>query len=150
MTLSIGYVWASLDARAADAGRAVRRRSASRRGRPGWSFPLFLFEAVRVVGRRGARCATREGLARAAAARCCASAPRSRSSAASCCWHNYARFENPFEFGHKFLNVQWQERILRFGLFNYHFLSRNLAAALVLLPRILDALALRARSASTA
>ena len=35
------------------------------------------------------------------------------------------------------LNVQWQERIQRFGLFNYHFLSRNLAAALVLLPRIL-------------
>jgi hypothetical protein len=52
-------------------------------------------------------------------------------------WHNWARFQNPFEFGHKFLNVQWQERIGRFGLFNYHFLSRNLAAALVLLPRIM-------------
>jgi hypothetical protein len=33
--------------------------------------------------------------------------------------------------------VQWQERISRFGLFNYHFLSRNLAAALVLLPRVM-------------
>ena len=33
--------------------------------------------------------------------------------------------------------MQWQERIFRFGLFNYHFLSRNLAAALVLLPRLL-------------
>jgi hypothetical protein len=52
-------------------------------------------------------------------------------------WHNYARFGNPFEFGHRFLNVQWQDRIARFGLFNYHFLSRNLAAALVLLPRIM-------------
>ena len=52
-------------------------------------------------------------------------------------WHNYARFGSPFEFGHRFLNVQWQERISRFGLFNYHFLSRNLAAALVLLPRIM-------------
>ena len=51
--------------------------------------------------------------------------------------YNYARFENPFEFGHKFLAVQWQERMFRFGLFNYHFLSRNLAAALVLLPRIM-------------
>jgi hypothetical protein len=51
--------------------------------------------------------------------------------------HNWVRFQNPFEFGHRYLNVQWQERIQRFGLLNYHFLSRNLAAALVLLPRIL-------------
>ena len=51
--------------------------------------------------------------------------------------YNYARFRNPFEFGHRFMPVQWQERMFRFGLFNYHFLSRNLAAALVLLPRIM-------------
>jgi hypothetical protein len=53
------------------------------------------------------------------------------------CAHNWARFGNPMEFGHRYLNVQWQERIAHFGLFNYHFLSRNLSAALVLLPRIL-------------
>ena len=52
-------------------------------------------------------------------------------------WHNWTRFGNPSEFGHRFLNVQWQDRISRYGLFNYHFLSRNLAAALVLLPRIM-------------
>ena len=52
--------------------------------------------------------------------------------------HNWARFGDPFEFGHRYLNVMWQDRIQRFGLFNYHFLSRNLAAALVLLPRILS------------
>lgn len=51
--------------------------------------------------------------------------------------HNWARFEQPLEFGHRYLNIQWQDRIQRFGLVNYHFLSRNLAAALVLLPRIL-------------
>ena len=50
---------------------------------------------------------------------------------------NAARFGSPFEFGHKFLAVQWQERMFRFGLFNYHFLSRNLAAALMLLPRLM-------------
>ena len=27
--------------------------------------------------------------------------------------------------------------MFRFGLFNYHFLSRNLAAALILLPRLM-------------
>jgi len=51
--------------------------------------------------------------------------------------HNWARFDDPLEFGHRYLNIQWQDRIAHFGLFNYHFLSRNLAAALVLLPRIL-------------
>jgi hypothetical protein len=50
--------------------------------------------------------------------------------------HNWVRFGQPFEFGHRYLNIQWQERIQHYGLFNYHFLSRNLAAALVLLPRI--------------
>jgi hypothetical protein len=51
--------------------------------------------------------------------------------------HNWVRFENPFEFGHRYLNIGWQERIQRYGLLNYHFLSRNLTAALLLLPRIL-------------
>ena len=61
-----------------------------------------------------------------------------------------ARFGSPFEFGHRFLAVQWQERIFRFGLFNYHFLSRNLAAALVLAAAPDDALRRTSRSASTA
>jgi hypothetical protein len=51
--------------------------------------------------------------------------------------HNWVRFESPFEFGHRYLNIVWQERIARYGLFNYHFLSRNLTVALLLLPRIL-------------
>jgi hypothetical protein len=50
---------------------------------------------------------------------------------------NYLRFDSPFEFGHYYLNVVWAERIQRYGLFNYHYLSRNLAVMLTLLPRIL-------------
>jgi hypothetical protein len=50
---------------------------------------------------------------------------------------NYLRFDNPFEFGHYYLNVVWQERIQRFGLMNYHYVSRNLAVMLTLLPRIM-------------
>jgi hypothetical protein len=50
---------------------------------------------------------------------------------------NYARFGSPAEFGHTYLNVRWAERIQRWGLFNYHFLSRNLAVMLTLLPRIM-------------
>jgi hypothetical protein len=51
---------------------------------------------------------------------------------------NYLRFDNPFEFGHYYLNVVWVERIQRWGLFNYHFLSRNLAAMLTLTPKIMN------------
>ena len=50
---------------------------------------------------------------------------------------NARRFDNPLEFGHKFLNVKWLERIQRWGLFNYHFVARNLTAMFTLLPRIL-------------
>jgi hypothetical protein len=50
---------------------------------------------------------------------------------------NQARFGNPTVFGHEYLDVRWTARIQKFGLFNYAFLSKNLAAALVLLPRIL-------------
>ena len=51
---------------------------------------------------------------------------------------NYLRFENPFEFGHYYLNVVWMERIQRWGLLNYHFVSRNLAVMLTLMPWILS------------
>ena len=59
------------------------------------------------------------------------------SIAAFACLLNYLRFDNPFEFGHYYLNVVWMERIQRWGLFNYHFFSRNLAVMLTLLPWIL-------------
>jgi len=135
VTLSIGYVWASLDAeRPALAGLCMGLAFATR---PTGLFvvPLFLWEAVRVSGGWPAL-RTREGW-RALAPRLARFAVPVAAIGAVLAWHNQARFGNPFEFGHRFLNVQWQERIGRFGLFNYHFLSRNLAAALVLLPRVM-------------
>jgi hypothetical protein len=47
---------------------------------------------------------------------------------------NWARFQDPFEFGHNYLQVRWLGRIQRWGLFNYHFLSRNLTVSMTLLP----------------
>jgi hypothetical protein len=47
---------------------------------------------------------------------------------------NAARFDDPFEFGHRHLQVRWTGRILKWGLFHYHYLSRNLAVAFTLLP----------------
>lgn len=54
------------------------------------------------------------------------------------CLLNEARFGDPFEFGHRHLQVRWMERIEHWGLFDLHFLPKNLAAALVLMPWITD------------
>lgn len=48
---------------------------------------------------------------------------------------NFARFENPFEFGHRYLEIAWRNRIERYGMFSPEYLSRNLSAMLTLLPR---------------
>ncbi|MBK7400544.1 MAG: hypothetical protein IPJ34_30915 [Myxococcales bacterium] len=49
---------------------------------------------------------------------------------------NKARFGDAGEFGHTLLNVVWMERVKRYGLFSYHYLSRNLHCAFTLLPVI--------------
>lgn len=53
--------------------------------------------------------------------------------------YNYARFEDPLEFGHRFLQIRWRPRIERWGLFSYHYLGRNLAVFLASLPWLLEA-----------
>jgi hypothetical protein len=50
-------------------------------------------------------------------------------------WFNYARFGSPLEWGHSYLAVRWASRIQQWGLVNYHFLSRNVAAAFTLIPK---------------
>lgn len=49
-------------------------------------------------------------------------------------WHNWMRFDDPLEFGHSYLQIRWLDRIERWGLFNYHYLSRNLTVFLASLP----------------
>jgi len=49
-------------------------------------------------------------------------------------WHNYARFYDPFEFGHRFLQIRWRDRIETWGLFDVHYLPRNLTVFLASLP----------------
>ncbi|HEX7480052.1 MAG TPA: hypothetical protein VF331_19800 [Polyangiales bacterium] len=49
-------------------------------------------------------------------------------------WFNAARFVDPFEFGHSFLTVRWRSRIDKWGLFNYHYLAKNLAVFCAGLP----------------
>lgn len=49
---------------------------------------------------------------------------------------NYARFDDPLEFGHRYLEIRWQERIQTFGQFSLHYLRRNLECLLWLWPQI--------------
>ncbi|MBI5546655.1 MAG: hypothetical protein HY901_22460, partial [Deltaproteobacteria bacterium] len=52
-------------------------------------------------------------------------------------WFNWARFGNPTKFGHEFF---WNNRvnadITKWGLFDYHYLERNLHAAFTMLPTL--------------
>lgn len=56
--------------------------------------------------------------------------------AAALMWHNQARFDAPFEFGHTYLDILWKDRIQQYGLFDVHYLARNLSAAFALTPHL--------------
>lgn len=51
-------------------------------------------------------------------------------------WLNHARYRtwSPSAFGHEHLQVYWQARITKWGLFGYHYLSKNLGCMLTILP----------------
>jgi hypothetical protein len=49
-------------------------------------------------------------------------------------WHNAARFDDPWEVGYRYLSVAWSKRIAKWGLFDYHYLARNLGVVLSSLP----------------
>ena len=51
-------------------------------------------------------------------------------------WYNWVRFASPFVFGHEYLQAGKLDRIVKWGLFNYHFLPINLTAALTVLPKL--------------
>jgi hypothetical protein len=48
--------------------------------------------------------------------------------------YNKARFHRFGDFGYEYLTVAWQARMKKWGLFNYHFLARNLGVVLTGLP----------------
>lgn len=48
--------------------------------------------------------------------------------------HNYARFEDPLEFGHRFLDIRWQRRMQEVGMFSGEYVGRNLRCVFSLMP----------------
>lgn len=53
-------------------------------------------------------------------------------------WLNAARWGDPFDSGYAYLQIGWRTRIETWGLFNYHYLSKNLAVFLASLPWLSD------------
>jgi hypothetical protein len=90
-------------------------------------FPLFLFEAWRVAGGR-------DDLRRAASLALRFAAPVVVIAAIAMVY-NSARFDQATEFGHAYLAVRQQAQIETTGMFDWSYLSRNLAVALTLLPQ---------------
>lgn len=50
------------------------------------------------------------------------------------CYYNLLRFDSAFEPGYRYLSVVWAKRIAKWGLFDYHYLAKNLGVALTSLP----------------
>lgn len=50
--------------------------------------------------------------------------------------HNAARFDDPFDVGYRHLQVAWQARMQKWGLFHYHYLAKNLGVMFTSLPWI--------------
>jgi hypothetical protein len=137
---TIGYAWCALGARAPVWAGVFLGLAFLCRALPATlMFPLFVWEAVRISRREDAGAA---GFLRATDWRRVLlllvrfGTPVVVLGLVAAAF-NYARFDSFTEFGHTYLNVRWTGRIQRWGLFNYHFLSRNLAAFLVLTPRIM-------------
>lgn len=54
------------------------------------------------------------------------------------CALNQARFDDPFEMGHRHLQVVWRARMEKWGLFSLHYLGKNLGVALASTPFVGD------------
>jgi hypothetical protein len=140
VTCALAYAWASLEAAHPWLAGLFVGLGYATRTPLGFMVPLFFFEAVRVSGGWGRlRQIRQEGLPPGLVGRLLRFSIPAGLVLAILVTHNYLRFEQWTEFGHTYLNIGWQERIQRWGLINYHFLSRNLTCALLLLPRILQA-----------
>lgn len=98
--------------------------------------PLFALEALRVTRLaepRGDGALQRFDLGRLARLLAWFALPLVIVGALTCC-HNAARFDDAFEPGYRYLDIAWSKRIAKWGLFDYHYLGRNLGVMLTSLP----------------
>jgi hypothetical protein len=121
---AILYAWASIGAaRPLSAGLFLGLAFGTRTPML-FMFPLFVLEAWRVS----------KGDWRALLRRCVTFGIPVVVIGLALAWHNWARFGEPTEFGHSYLAVRQQAQIEQHGLFDAHYLVRNLVIAFALLP----------------
>jgi len=132
--LALLYAWAAIEARHPLVAGIALGLGTLARTPLAFMFPLFAFEAWRASGGLAAWREDRRGFARAAARRAIPFLVPIVVVAIAAAAYNAARFGSPGEFGHSYLDVMQQDQMERYGLMHYHYLSRNLAVALALLP----------------
>ena len=140
VTLVIGYAWAALEAQRPWLAGVFLGLGFATRTPLGFILPFFVWEAVRMAGgwrALGETIRRDRKLPPGLLAKLVKCAIPAAAILAALLLHNRARFDRFGVFGHEYLNISWKERLEHWGLFNYHFLSRNLACALVLTPKIL-------------
>ncbi len=126
VALALVYAWASIEAKRPIVAGLAFGAAALTRSPMAFMFPLFVFEAWRVAA------ADRKVLVRTLAR----FAVPVVAFAIAGMIYNVVRFGSPMEFGHTYLDVRQQTQIEQWGLASYHYLSRNLAVALTLLPEL--------------
>ncbi len=125
MLFAILYTWASIQARHPLWAGLFLGLAAGTRTPMLFLFPLFLLEAWRMGGRAELKTFLR---------RCALFAIPMILIGLALAWHNYARFGEPTEFGHSYLAVRQQAQIEKYGLFDLHYLIRNLVIGFALVP----------------
>jgi len=130
----VAYAWASIEARAPLLAGLALGVAAMTRTPTAFMFPLFFLEAWRMAGGVAAWKEDRRAIVRALVPKLAWFAAPIAVIAAAGVAYNLARFGEPTEFGHSYLQVRQQAQIEAHGLFSYHYLARNLAVAFTLLP----------------
>lgn len=126
VALCLCYVWCAIAARQPVLAGLCLGLATMTRTPMAFLFPLFLFEAWRVSGGR-------KNLAGAVRLVVRFAVPVVVIAVIAMVY-NYVRFAEPGEFGHTYLAVRQQQQMETYGMFSYHYLSRNLAVAFALLP----------------
>lgn len=128
------YALASIDAARPWLAGLALGCAATTRTPMAFMFPLFLYELWRIHGGRAAWRQDARAMVRTALPVLVKFALPVITLAAVAGAYNYLRFHSFTEFGHTYLEVRQQAQIERWGLFNFHYLARNLAVAFTLLP----------------
>jgi hypothetical protein len=125
VALAVGYCLCSIEARRPFTAGLLLGLAALTRAPMAFMVPLFVFEAWRQSG--GNRGDFQKLCLRFAA-------PVAVLAVLAMAY-NLARWGQPLEFGHSYLAVRQQQQMETWGMFNLHYLSRNLAVAGALLPQ---------------